>query len=202
MHRNVIDPFSVIFEMACFGLSARDWEVSEQARQAQKTLIGKIGLFHQKLIGSLDGWENIGTTGIIDVVNHDLKIIAEIKNKHNTVKQSDLIGLYRELQDMVMHKTQIYKGYTAYYVEIIPKGRTTYNKCFVPSDNKTGSKPEANDLIRQIDGASFYDLATGYPNALSNVYLALIRAIEYLHRREFDFEDREYMLDSFTRAYG
>jgi len=201
MHRNVIDPFAVVFEMACFGLSARNWEVGEQARQAQKTLINKVGLFHQKLIGSLDGWENMGTSGIVDVVNHDLKIIAEIKNKYNTVKQSDLIGVYKELQDMVMHKTQIYKGYTAYYVEIIPKSPARYNKYFVPSDNKTGAKTEANELIRQIDGASFYEMATECQNALYMVHCALMHAIEYFCPW-FSAEDKRYMTDTFMRAYG
>jgi len=201
MHRNVIDPFSMLFEMGCFELSPKHWEISEKSRQAQKTLSNEIGMIHQSILGSIQGWEDLGKNGIIDVVNHDLKIIAEVKNKYNTVKGSDQIELHTRLQDMVMHKTQTYKGYTAYYVEIIPRKPVRYNECFTPSNHKTGTKTTANPLVRKIDGASFYALATGYPDALAQLYDALLRAIEKL-KSGFHFEDKAAIAHYFTAAYG
>jgi len=201
IHRNVIDPFLLLFEMGCFKLSPEHWESREKSRQAQKTLSNEIGMFHQNILGSIQGWEDLGKNGIIDVVNHDLKIIAEVKNKYNTIKGSDQIELYTRLQDMVTNKTQMYKGYTAYYVEIIPRKPVRYNECFTPSNHKTGTKTTADPLVRRIDGASFYALATGYPDALAQLYGALRRAIETL-KSDVHFDDKAAIANYFTAAYG
>jgi len=201
MHRNVIDPFSMLFEMGCFELTPEDWAAREKTRQAQKTLSNEIGIIHQNILGSIQGWENLGKNGIVDVVNHDRKIIAEIKNKYNTVKGSDQIGLHTHLHDMVTHKTQTYRGYTAYYVEIIPKKPDRYDECFTPPNNKTGTKATPNERVRRIDGASFYALATGYPDALSLLYNALIRAVEAL-KSDFHFANKAGIFKFFTTAYG
>ena len=61
--RNKIDPFSALFEMAGFNLSYKDWQRAEQSRQAQKTLINEVGLFHQHILGGVAGWQNLGTGG-------------------------------------------------------------------------------------------------------------------------------------------
>jgi len=138
MDKNTIDPFLMLFEMGSFNLDSSSWIINEKARQAQKTLSNKIGWFHQKMIGSLSGWEDLGTREMMDVVNHEKRIIAEIKNKYNTVKQSDLIGLYSDMEGLVMHKTQKYRGYTAYYVEIIPKNIIKYLR---PPTAKPAKRP-------------------------------------------------------------
>jgi len=203
--KNVIDPFSMLFEAASFGLDKQGWILREKARQAQKTLSNGIGIFHQKILGALDGWRDLGTKEIVDVVNDERCIIAEIKNKHNTIKASDKIGLYETFKNLVLVKTGKYQEHTAYYVEIVPKFPTRYNKLFTPSDRKTGYPAQGNEFIRQIDGASFYALATGYDDALIRLYEALPKAIEIcLQRREKILpkiektEFREY----FVKAYG
>jgi len=157
------------------------------------------------MIGSLVGWEDLGTREMIDVVNHEKRIIAEIKNKYNTVKQSDLIGLYSDMEGLVMHKTQKYRGYTAYYVEIIPRKAVRYNQAFTPPDRKTGGKAAVNELVRRIDGASFYALASGYENALVQLYEALPVAIaNILEKMEKDIPelDLSRLRSYFSAAYG
>lgn len=94
-------------------------------------------------------------------MSEENKIIAEIKNKYNTVSGGKLSDLYHTLDKLVMPKTSIYKGYTAYYVTIIPKSKTRHNKPFTPPDKATGERCPENERIRVIDGASFYDLVTG-----------------------------------------
>jgi len=203
--KNVIDPFSMLFEAASFGLNKQDWIIHEKARQAQKTLSNGIGIFHQKIIGHCADWIDLGTKEIVDVVNERKHIIAEIKNKHNTIKASDQIGLYETLKSLVLAKTGKYHNYTAYYVEIIPKNPERYNKCFTPSDRKTGQKVSANDLIRQIDGASFYALATGYDNALSLLYEALPQAIDSVLQKQgksVSKIDKSAFKEYFMKAYG
>jgi hypothetical protein len=171
--RNVIDPFSMLMEMASFDMNFEDWIKSEKARQVQKSLSNDIGLLHQKILGSVDGWKDLKTGNVVDLVNSDLKIIAEIKNKHNTVKGSDKVGTYKELESLIMPKTSIYKDFTAYYVEIIPSTANGYEKPFTPSDKKTGTKCDPNPNIIQIDGLRFYKLVTGKDDALEQVFNAL-----------------------------
>lgn len=172
-NRNVIDPFAALFEIACFHGEFDHWFVSEASRQAQKSLANHVGAFHQNILGSVIGWKDLETGGMVDVENQERKIIAEIKNKYNTLKGSNQVDLYQELESYVMRNGQKYKGYTAYYVEIIPQKPVRYDVPFTPSDKKTSSRCSSNELIRRIDGASFYSLVTGHENALQLVFEAL-----------------------------
>ncbi|HIF0138894.1 TPA: Eco47II family restriction endonuclease [Legionella anisa] len=199
--KNVIDPFSIIFEMSGFGIDIAQWNINEKLRQAQKTLSNHIGDFHQKLLGSFDGWENLPTGEIVDVVCHERKIIAEIKNKHNTIKGAHQSTLYKALNDFVMKKGQRYKDYTAYYVEVIPKKPIRYNKPFTPSDSSTGAKCSENQLIRVIDGYSFYALATGVDDALEQLFEILPHVIKKL-KPEYDLINAEQIKSFFKAAYG
>lgn len=168
--KNVIDPFSALFEIAAFELSYEDWKKSEAARQAQKTLQNHVGEFHQRILGSVDGWDNLEVGSEVDLANHGEQIIAEIKNKYNTMKGSDKSGLYHTLDDLTMRKSSKFRGYTSYYVTIIPNRKAKFDKLFTPSDKSKGAKCPPNELIREIDGASFYDLATGGTNSLKELF--------------------------------
>ncbi|WP_425360261.1 MULTISPECIES: Eco47II family restriction endonuclease [unclassified Candidatus Tisiphia] len=159
--RNVVDPFSIIFEMASFKINSSEWLKSEKSRQSQKTLSNHLGDFHQQILGAFDGWESLSSGQMVDIVNHDKKIIGEVKNKHNTLKGSDKASMYYKLENLVMQKGHMYKGYTAYYIEIIPKKPKRYNIEFVPSNASTGVICPRNRLTRQIDGDSFYSQFRG-----------------------------------------
>jgi hypothetical protein len=172
--KNVVDPFSAIFEMSGFDMDYDVWVKTEEARQAQKTLQNFIGEFHQNILGACAGWKDLQKGNIVDLVNVEKKVIAEVKNKFNTISGGKLADLYWSLESAVMNKTSIYKGYTAYYVTIIPKKATRSNKEFTPSDKEKGHKCPPNQAIRQIDGASFYSLVTGSESALEDLFDALI----------------------------
>lgn len=171
---NVIDPFSALFDVSCQGISFAEWMKQEKSRQIQKTLQNAIGNFHQSIIGSIHGWTNLNVGEVADVVNDEKKIVAEIKNKYNTTKGNHKIKIYDDLRSLVGGK---YKGYISYYVEVIPQGKKVYNITFAPSDNKKHKRKSAHRNIRVIDGKSFYALATGYPNALKDLYLVLPQVI-------------------------
>jgi len=198
--RNVIDPFSSIFEMAGFGLDYNEWVSAEKVRQAQKTLQNFIGEFHQNILGSCNGWTNLGVGNIVDLLNPNALLIAEVKNKYNTMSGGQLSTLYWSLESAVMNKTSVYKGYTAYYVEIIPKKPVKYNDPFTPSDKQTGNRCPTNQLIRQIDGASFYEIATGQPNALENLFDILPDVIHDL--KGSNNLDKTQLKLLFKAAYG
>lgn len=176
--RNVVDPFAIVFEMACFGMEFDDWYKAELARQSQKSLSNHLGTFHQKMLGAVDGWLDLGVGNIVDLENSKNKIIAEVKNKHNTLKASDQINLYKDLVSLVMPNGQKYKGYTSYYVVVNPEKPKSYDRPFTPSDRTTSTRAPVNELVRQIDGASFYRLVTGEKDALKMVFEALPKVIK------------------------
>lgn len=199
-NRNVIDPFSIVWELASFKMDFSTWYQTELARQAQKTLSNKVGMFHQTLLGSVDGWEDLGVGKGVDLVNHEKKIIAEVKNKHNTLKGSSQVDLYDELQSLVMRNGHSYKDYTSYYVEVIPKTASRFNIPFTPSDKKTSSKRSPNELIRRIDGASFYALVTGVEDALEQVFRTLPLVIKDISE-ELDADSLTKVQGFFKEAY-
>ncbi len=198
--RNVIDPFAVLFEMSGFRVDEPTWLTSEKNRQAQKTLQNHVGTFHQAILGVMEGWQDLGTGSVVDVVSTERKIIAEVKNKHNTVKGSDKVKVYDHMETLVMTKGHQYKDFTAYYVEIIPKTGLRYDKVFTPPDSAKGQPRRANPLIRQIDGYSFYALATGVPNALEQLFSVLPDTIEGCS--DYRFANREFANVFFQKAFG
>ncbi|HQS03510.1 MAG: hypothetical protein B7Y07_09360 [Halothiobacillus sp. 24-54-40] len=178
--RNVIDPFTALFQMQLLEIAANDWPLIEQNRQIEKSLQNDIGNFHQTILGNLPGWQNLHTGAVVDLVCVERRIVAEVKNKHNTLKASDQAGLYDKLHDLVRKKGQEFAGFTAYYVEIIPKKPERYDLPFTPSDNTTGTRKPEDALIRRIDGASFYALASGHNDALRQLFHALPNAFAAL----------------------
>ena len=170
--KNVIDPFSAIFQVAGFGIDYDSWVISEQARQAQKTLQNQVGVFHQSILGSVIGWQDLGIGEGVDLVCNERKIIAEIKNKHNTVTGGKLADQYYALERLVTLKASQYKDYTSYFVTVVPKKPVRFDKTFEPSDKDKGMKCPKNELIRIIDGARFYSLVTGVDNALEQLFVA------------------------------
>lgn len=165
--KNLVDPFSALFDMSVSDMNYEQWVKSEIRRQQQKTLQNAIGKFHQCVLGAVSGWENKGVGEIVDLVCPSRKIFAEVKNKFNTVKASDQIALY-DTMSLWRGAVAEHKQFTGYYVQVIAKDK--FNKPFVPSNNKTGNKAAVNEHIREIDGSSFYELVTGSPTALEDLY--------------------------------
>ncbi len=165
LHKNIIDPFSAIFEASFHKISLTQWIEMEKARQIQKSFQNEIGNFHQKVLGKINGWSNLETGKVLDIINHKLKIVAEIKNKFNTTKGNHKTMIYDDIEHEI---TKNYPSYTGYYVSIIDKKQ--FNQPFTPSDNKTKMKRPKNEKIRNADGATFYQIATGQENAIADLY--------------------------------
>lgn len=168
LHKNVIDPFSALFDGIAHSIEYENWLNIEKVRQAQKTMQNAIGDFHQNIIGSIYDWENLGINGGLDVICKKKKIIAEIKNKFNTTKGNHKVELYDAIKTMLNDKK--YKDYRGFVVHIIPKSKKEYNKLFTPPDAKIKKRRPENENIRVIDGKSFYTLATGRKQALKELF--------------------------------
>jgi hypothetical protein len=199
LYSNVVDPFSAIFDALRQEITLINWMDQETARQIQKTMQNALGDFHQAIIGSMHGWENLSVGHVVDVCNVKRKIIAEVKNKYNTTKGSDKKSIYDNLNSQL---STVYKGFTGYYVEIIPKGRLPYNKVFTPSDNVTQTRRPVNERIRVIDGKSFYALASGHQEALKMLYVILPKVISDILGVDYRNVTKDALfMELFNRAY-
>jgi hypothetical protein len=199
--KNVIDPFAAIFEMSGFDIDFNSWKISETTRQAQKTLQNHIGDFHQNILGYSIGWTNMKVGNVIDLLSESDKIIAEVKNKYNTISGGKLSDLYHSIDGLISPKSSIYKGFTAYYVAVIPKKSERYNKPFTPSDKDKGEKCPANEHIREIDGASFYSLVTGSDTALEDLFDVLPDVIYICSKGKYQVKESAKLKDFFNLAF-
>jgi len=196
---NVLDPFSALYDSALNGIAYGEWLEKEKSRQIQKTMQNAIGGFHQKVIGSIDGWEDLGVGNIVDVRNMEKNIVAEVKNKYNTVTGQHLVRIYDELKEALSQ--QEYKGFQGYYVTIIPKEKDAL-KYFTPSDNRTSKRRPRNAKIKEISGWLFYDIATGQKNALFTLFSALpeILGVHFGYDAS-SFISKDTLKEVFNRTY-
>lgn len=196
--RNVIDPFSAVFDAMSVSQTLSDWlELSEKKRQIQKSMTNAVGDFHENILGSIGGWEKLTRSGI-DLVSMNMKVIAEVKNKFNTMKGNTKQEIYDVLE---IKLNQEYQGFTAYAVQIIPKKHNRYNKTYTPSH--LGKKRPENKYIREIDGYSFYALASGVDDALEQLYMVLPSVIEEVIGGSSQSLTRDPLFQElFSRAYS
>jgi Eco47II restriction endonuclease len=198
LHKNVIDPFSAIFDAVFNQISLEEWLAREKTRQVQKSVQNKIGEFHENILGHVAGWEKLKQG--VDIRNIDRKIIAEIKNKHNTVKGSDKVGIYDYLESKLQEP--FYSEFTAYYVEIVPKKREPYDIPFTPSDRTSGKRRPSNPKIRQMSGQAFYHLVTGYELGLTMLFEVLPDVISAVSKvNSFSLLQKGSFQTLFNRTY-
>lgn len=217
--KNVIDPFSAVMESGYHNITILEWlQTIEKSRRSGKSLSNAMGTFHEDVIGSVKNWRRLEVGNVIDVVNDEDKIIADIKNKWNTTKGNHKPNVYDDIKDRLERQ---FKGYIGYYVEIVPKN-PPYNVPFIPSDNKVGKqikdaklagdkvrnqkllldyKRPVNEKIRRIDGKSFYHLVTGYENAIELLYEVLPKVISDLTNVELNYKNQALFTDLFKKAY-
>lgn len=205
LYRNTLDCFSSAIDSVVQGISLDDWLVQERERQIQKTKQNAIGSLHEEVMGSIDGVCNLPVGNLIDIICHEKKIVAEVKNKHNTTKGNHKVSIYRDLAKALIN----YPGYTAYYVEILPANCGIYNQVFTPSDNQSKSRLPEREDIRKIDGRSFYALLTNHKNAIDELYRELPILVAEIINEEFGTQLTSHAVTSstafdlnFTKAYG
>ena len=124
----------------------------QQAESAIRGMSGALGEFHQSILGSVGGWEN--HDALYDLKSQDRRIVAEVKNKWNTMNASNRRQVETDLEASVR---SLRGDWTAYLVLVIPSKPQRYEK-------------PIGEKVIETDGASFYHLATGYPNAIHNLF--------------------------------
>jgi len=196
LQKNALDPFKIIFDIVTGKINADTWVKSERVRQLDKTINNKIGEFHQKLLGKVNGWTDLerGNELGIDLKKNDDSILIELKNKHNTVKGEDLKNVFDKLKK-VANK---YKKSMVYYAYIVPKRPGRGERIWNPSQRKS------HERIKEVWGSRVYEIVTGDPNALKKTWDALPLAISDYTKSGFKITktDLEKLLGFFENVFG
>lgn len=158
--KNVVDPFHTLLLASTFDVKASSNLVElQQAESAIRGMSGSLGTFHQSILGSVGGWQN--HDALYDLKNEDRKIVAEVKNKWNTMNTANRRQIESDLDTSIR---SLRGNWTAYLVLVIPRKPDRYRKAISKG-------------VFETDGASFYHLATGYPNAIHDLFDALVDAL-------------------------
>ncbi len=163
--RNVIDPFSSLLIATAFNI-AREQSLRgvQSSSSALRGMSNALGAFHQEILSSVAGWANHDAG--YDLENPARQMLAEVKNKHNTMNASNREKVIADLDIAVRQKG---RGWTGYLVVIVPK---------VPNRYETRIGPSETRPIYEIDGASFYQKATNDENALHDLFDVLCDALK------------------------
>lgn len=194
LKRNAIDPFKLTFDVINGKMSIDSWIKNEHIRQQDKTINNRIGEFHQKLLGKVKGWSNLGTgdESHLDLKNDDNTIFIELKNKENTVNADSLNQVREKLERAVSSHT----GTTAYWA-------------FIVSNRGSGEsewiyRERSHRLVRKIWGSKVYELVTGKKDALEQTWKAIPKAIIELTKSSFkiNVSDQQKLSEFFESAFG
>jgi len=194
LQRNIVDPFKMVFDIINGKLCVDDWIKNETIRQVDKTINNRIGDFHQKLLGGVKGWTDLGTGNQlkVDLKKDDETVFIELKNKFNTVN-SDSLSKVRDKLEKAVSTRQKSVAYWAYIIE------------------KDGSSGESewnylgknNSKIRKVWGSNVYELVTGDKYALEKTWKVLPSAISDILKSKYDLtkEDRDKLVQFFKSAF-
>jgi len=153
----VMDPLTSCLHCAFGEMSFEEFLGLERARRIDKSMTNAIGQFHENVLASIPGWHHPKSG--VDLICEEMKIAAEVKNKHNTANSGAARKIHDDLETFLRQR----EDYTAYFVTIIPKNGKT-NEPWSVSGKST------NKNIRVVDGVTFYDMATGEEGMLLWVY--------------------------------
>ncbi len=141
---------------------------NEINRQIDKSINNSIGIFHEEILGGINGYEKGDLSGY-DIKASDNTLFADIKNKHNTMNSSSAESLFQKLT----HYADTHKKAKCYWVQILAKN--SFNKKWFGEIN---GKEYSHSRVYKISGDQFYRLLTGNDNALFDLYSALPQAID------------------------
>lgn len=165
---NPPDPFTLAAQAVLTGAPLSDPIGFEPKRALNKTVSNNVGLWHQHVLGLAEGWEDSGTSGGgIDLrmtpgrtdPKFGKQILAEVKNRYNTIKSSDEKDVWDRLDFAARSNNAV-----AYVFQIVPKTPQRYDRPW----NVSGRT--ARDHVRCCDGATAYELVFGRRDALKELY--------------------------------
>ena len=175
MVKNVLDPFWLASFASVARLNEARLMSAAMDAHSGRCIANAVGAFHQDVLAGAKGWRRGDG---YDMRSDDNRpggvVVAELKNKHNTVKKSDRHAAIVKLNT----QRQTLPKARAYFVEIIPKHPERYCR-------EVSGMPHTFEC----DGATFYALVSGRRDALREVLDALMKClgvepdvVEYLRK--------------------
>lgn len=177
-NKNLIDPIKLTFDAKIYGQSLEETIKSECIRQIDKSNNNCIGYFHQYLFKYAgNGWivpEN-GQQGGFDVLNDELHVYVEMKNKHNTMNSSSGSDTYVKMQNKILRDDKA----ICLLVEVIAK--RSQDIVWKVTVNSNGHKEKfSHERIRRMsidkfygkvfnDKRAFFKLCKALPDVLDDV---------------------------------
>ena len=151
------DPFALLAQACVLGSDRDALDRLDGSRSLAQAIASAVGGFHQSVLGAMPGWTE--QDGLVDLLNEDARIAAEVKNKHNTMNADTTKQVIDNISQFMRAKRWGASG-RGYLVTILPKN--------------PGHKPVSiGDRIERIDGRSFYAIASGVDDALDLVFTRL-----------------------------
>lgn len=169
------DPFLIVAQSLVTDTTFEDGLAFEEIRKVNKSLSNAVGNLHQNILGIAPHWESLGSAGgVLDVRTkpgyvHPMvgkPIVAEVKNRFNTIKSSD----EKETWDKIDQAARL-SGAQGYLFQIVPREAARYDQEWAPSGRS------AKSTVRCCDGATAYELVFEYKDALHELYVALPRIL-------------------------
>lgn len=176
-YKNKVDTIKLTFDSKFNGIEEESLIQTEILRQIDKSINNSIGTFHEQILGGVNGFE-VGVLSGFDLKAENNTLFADIKNKHNTMNSSSSESLFQKLA----RYADTYKGAKCYWVQILAKG--SFNEKWTAIIN---GKEYSHSRVYKISGDKFYELITGHPDALIELYKKLPVVIEdYLSTQNND----------------
>ena len=166
-YKNKVDPIKFQFDMVFNEINDSDYIKAAITRQVDKTISNAIGAFHQRLLGCIDGLNDLGVGNGCDLVNDQRTIFAELKNKHNTMNSSSSEATIQKLINTAEKNPKA----TCYLIQIIAK--KSINDLWEGSFN---GKHYSHPRVKKISADRFYELVTGIPDAFYQLCTVLPQA--------------------------
>ncbi len=155
--KNVVDPFSSLLVASAYDVEKADKLIELQnAESGLRGMSNALGRFHQSVLASVSGWDDHDAGYDLECKNRC--ILAEVKNKWNTMNAGNRREVESELKTAVRQKSGQWQGYL---VLVIPKHPERYK---IPLGHR----------VHEIDGASFYHKVTDDPNAIHTCSITFV----------------------------
>lgn len=171
---NKVDPFKMIFDMLFLGSSPQTKIQEEVIRQLDKTTGNFISEFHINILSGINGFQkeilNKRHGFYICDTNHSY-IIAEIRNKHNTITKRHYNSVVSTIEACNYYSNS--PNLITYLVVVMAKNHSFYNQL-----NCNGH------TVYEISIDRFYQILTNNANAFRDLSYVLPSAIhDFLQSR-------------------
>jgi uncharacterized membrane protein len=165
---NLVDPIKLTFDAKVYKRKIESVIEDEVFRQIDKSNTNHIGYFHQNIFNLLGSGWYCPEEGY-DIVNDELHIYVEMKNKHNTMNSSSSQKTYMRMQNTLLADAQA----TCFLVEVI--AQASQDRVWRVAVDK---QPMENERIRRISIDKFYKIVTDDALAFKKLCQALPTIIE------------------------